>query len=189
MTPFEFAMGLITIIVGVAVSDIAMSAHRLLKQGREVRWDARVIGTGAFAFLLVVQLWFLTWTIRDLSGGFPFPLYLALLIQLFVASLIAAASLPDGTVTDLSAFYDANARYFWSLTAIFQFLSLALGTYFAAHDGELRQVAPLLALWLLPLAMALVLAIRPRGRLLHLVLTGASILFILLYYWKWTLRS
>jgi hypothetical protein len=39
------------------------------------------------------------------------------------------------------------------------------------------------------LAMALILALRPRARLLHLVLTGASILFILLYYWKWTLRS
>ena len=189
MTPFEFAMGLITIIVGVAVSDIAVSAHRLLRQGRSVHWDARVIGTGAFAFLLVLQLWFMTWTIRDLSGGFPFPLYLALLIQLFVASLIASASLPDEPVIDLAAFYDHNARYFWSLTTIFQLISLVLGAYFAAHDGALRDALPFLALWGLPLAMALVLALRPRGRILHLVLTAASILFILIYYWKWTLRS
>jgi hypothetical protein len=65
MTPFEFAMGLIAIILGVAVSGLAVSTHRLLRQGRVLRWYARVIATGILAFLLVLQLWFLTWTIRD----------------------------------------------------------------------------------------------------------------------------
>ena len=189
MMPFEFAMGLITIIVGVAVSDIAVSAHRLLRQGRAVQWDARVIATGVLAFLIVLQLWFLTWTIRDLSGGFGFPLYLALLVQLFVASLLALASMPDEAITDLPTFYEGNARYFWSLTAIFQLISIALGAHFGFRDGELRQIMPFLGLWLIPLGIAVILAIHPRGRVLHLTLTAASILFILLYYWKWTLRT
>lgn len=67
-----------------------------------MHWDARVIATGILAFLIVLQLWFLTWTIRDLSGGFGFPLYLALLVQLFVASPLALASLPDEAITDLA---------------------------------------------------------------------------------------
>jgi hypothetical protein len=101
MSPFDFALGLISIIVGVAVSDIAVSAHRLLRQGSVVKWDARVVGTCALAFLLILQLWFATWTIRELPGGFSFPLYLVLLIHLFVASLISTASLPDEAISNL----------------------------------------------------------------------------------------
>lgn len=64
-----------------------------------------------------------------------------------------------------------------------------MGAHFGFRDGELRQIMPLLGLWLIPLGIAVILAIHPRDRVLHLKLTAASILFILLYYWKWTLRT
>ena len=189
MTPFEFAMGLISIIVGIAVSDIAISMHKLLRRGRSVRWDSRVLATALLSFLLVLQLWFATWTIRGLAE-FPFPLYLALLFNLFLAYLVAAACLPDEPVTDLQIFYETNARYFWTITTLFHISSFALVAYFSISSGlSVSTYLRLLAIWALPPAMSLTLALRPRGHLLHLFLTIGSILWILVYYWNRSLHA
>ncbi len=189
MSPFEYAMGLISIIVGLAVSDILLSANRLIRAGPHVRWDARVILTAVMSFLLLLEFWFAAWTLRDLPGGFYFPLYIALLSQLVVSFLIAAACLPDEPTTDLAVFYVANARYLWSAAALFHLFSLALGVYFAASEGALRETAPILAAHTFPLALSVVLALRPASRWLHLFGGGAAIVFILAMYWAQSLQA
>lgn len=40
MDRFEYAVGLISLIVGLALADISVSLHRPLKHRAEVRWDA-----------------------------------------------------------------------------------------------------------------------------------------------------
>lgn len=184
MSPFEFAMGLISIIVGLAVTDIAVSAHRLIRAGKAVHWDARVVLSAALSFLVVLQLWFMTWTIRDLPTGFSFPLYLVLLTQLFVVFLVAAACLPDEPVTDLGGFYIANARYLWSSLALVHLFNLGLGAYFVALGGEgaLRKALPLLALYAVPPVVSVVLALRPASRWLHLIGGAALMCLILALY-------
>jgi phage shock protein PspC (stress-responsive transcriptional regulator) len=184
MTPFEFAMGLVSIVVGIAVSDIAVSMHKLMRRGGSVRWDSRVVATALLSFLLILQLWFATWTLRDISE-FPFPLYLAILFNLFQAYLVAAACLPDEPVEDLRMFYESNARYFRTITTVFQVTTFAIASYFVFRRGFIISTdLPLLARWLLPTAMSLTLALKPHGRLLHLSLTTASILWFLIHYWN-----
>ena len=43
MDRFEYAIGLISLISGLALADIAVSLHRLIKHRHEGRWDLSAI--------------------------------------------------------------------------------------------------------------------------------------------------
>lgn len=128
MDRFEYAVGLFSIIVGIALADLGSSLHRLIKQRREVRWDPLAILTVAYVVLLLLAMWYDLWSIRGFGGTTSFWFLLTLLGELFVLFLLAAGSLPDDARegTDLVAFYDGQQTHLWILLLIFQ-------TAFAAH--------------------------------------------------------
>lgn len=112
----EHALVFVSIIVGVAVTDLIVSLHRLLRARRRVRWDVLPLVVAALVLLLLVRIWWgaaapgaPTVTI----GGF-----LPQLAELILLVLLASASLPDEVPTDgldLRAFYDAEGGYVWTL--------------------------------------------------------------------------
>jgi hypothetical protein len=128
MRPFEYALGLLTILVSLALADIVLSFHRLLRHARTVRWDGRVLIATALVILEIIRLWFAQWSIRDVALGQTFPIYLAQFVQILLLVLLAASSLPDegGPDYDLHAFYDSNRRYFWGVFALYQFVYFLL---------------------------------------------------------------
>ena len=129
MTAFEYVLPLVSVLAGLALADLAVSLHRLLRARRRVRWDWLPLATALLAALAVLNLWWGLFNSQDTPfyetlGGF-LPLA-ALLVVLF---LLNAAALPDAVPReglDLRAFYDANGPYFWSLYAAFVVLSIAL---------------------------------------------------------------
>jgi hypothetical protein len=138
MTPeiraFEFALGLFTVMIGLAITDIALSLHRLIRRHHTVRWDPLTLLGALFALLMTIGMWFDLWGIRNATSVRHFFLYLVLLASFFVLFLVSASSLPDevdGPV-DLRAFYASNRRYYWSLVTIFQVIYVALGLHFTA---------------------------------------------------------
>ena len=164
MTPFEYVLAFVSIVVGLAVADLATSLHRLLRARDRVRWDWLALTAAVLAGLAVLQFW---WSFYQ-TGHAPvwhvygaFVLLLALVVTLV---LLAAAALPDEVPPgelDLRAYYDTNARYFWVLFTLFVSMAAVVsilpavgrvssGTLFVGQLPNLGVVALASSLALVP---------------------------------------
>jgi hypothetical protein len=128
MQAFEYLLGLASILIGIALADMALSLHRLLRSEGPVRWHWHPIAAAVVVVLLVLDLW---WGLRQLERAgvtMTVGLFLPLLSALFVFFLLAAATFPDKVSvkgTDLAVYYSATSRYFWRLFSIYIMLSSA----------------------------------------------------------------
>lgn len=122
MTPFEYALGLISILMSLALADIVLSFHRLLRSRATVKWDGRLLIAAALVMLEIIRMWFAQWTGRDFASALTFGVYLGEFIQILLLVLLAHASLPDhvGDECDLEDFYEKNRRYFWAVFSAYQ---------------------------------------------------------------------
>lgn len=137
MTGFEYGLGVVSVVVGLSLTDVAQSTHRLLVRGRQVRWDPLTMLVAVYVLFTVVRMWFAIWRARDISGVVSFPVYISMFTELFVLYLIAAACLPDECPdegVDLRAFYERRRRYLWTLFAVFQAGYVGHSFYFHAGD-------------------------------------------------------
>lgn len=129
MTPFEYILPLVSVLVGLAVADLAVSLHRLLRGRRRVRWDWLPLAAALLALLAVLEMWWLFYASREAAFFTTLGGFLPFAAQLILLFLLNAAALPDDVPPeglDLRAFYDANGPYFWSLyTAYAAFAMLA----------------------------------------------------------------
>lgn len=175
MTPenraFEFTLGLFSVLIGLAIADIATSFHRLMRSRLPVRWDPLALLAALYALLLAIGMWFDLWGVRNVASARTFFFYLVMLTQLFLVFLVCAASLSDDVQPegDLREFYRRNRRYFWSLVLAFQVVYLLLGLYFTAWllrhaplELRLAFATQMSLLCLMPLALILL-----RSRALH----------------------
>ena len=189
MSPFDYGLGLVTILVGLALTDIAASLHRLLRQARSVRWDSRVILCVGFVIITIVGMWFEVWLVRSVKAVLSFPFYLSLFLEFIVLFLICAACLPDEPEQscDLGAFYERNRTYLWSLFALFQTSFFLHWIYFAGLHMSSNGRMLLLGAWVgFPILVFVLLAII-RSRWFHYVALLALIAYRLLNYWNFTL--
>ena len=175
MTPeiraFEYALGLFSVLIGLAVADIAASFHRLARSKAPVSWDPLALFAAFYALCMAVGMWFDLWGVRNVSEARQYFFYLFMVANLFVLFLIAAASLPDDPREDgnLRAYYERNRRYFWLLIALFQAGYIALGIYFV--HNIFSRMPPALQVqiasqWILLLVIPLALA-QVKARILH----------------------
>lgn len=188
MTPetraFEYAMGLFSVLIGLAVADIAMSFHRLMRSKLAVQWDPLALGAALYTLCMAVYMWFDIWGVRHFAMTRHFLFYLGLVAELFVLFLAAAASLPDESreAINLGEYYARNRRYFWSLILLFQFGYSAFGVYF--RTGERLPLWLDALMWVLmlgPLAISLALLLL-KSRSAHYVGLGLLFALMLLHY-------
>ena len=187
MTAFEYVLPLVSVLAGLALADLAVSLHRLLRARRRVRWDWLPLATALLAALAVLNLWWSLFNSQDTPfyetlGGF-LPLA-ALLVVLF---LLNAAALPDAVPReglDLRVFYDINGSYVWSLFATYVALSIALDLGERAASGlsiDVLSYASNLVLIALFVALAWV-----RRRVFHGV---AVVVLLALFLSDWVSMS
>lgn len=183
---FEYALGIFSVLIGLAVADIAASFHRLLRRRSQVTWDPLALLATGYAMCMAVYMWFDIWGVRHFGATRHFFFYLGLVGQLFILFLVAAASSPDDAdgQTNLRDYYAGNSRYFWSLVALFQFGYFAFGVFFAGGEPSGLPLSIVVMMWALmtaPLAIALALYAW-RARWLHYL--GIAVLFVvmLLHY-------
>jgi len=116
---FEYLLLFTAIILGLAVSDLAMSLHRLLGAGGRVKWDWLAPLAALVAFLKIVTQWWSWHAAEQLAGAVTFEIFLMLLAAAVLLFLLAAAALPDeapaGERIDLAAHYAAVRRRYWGL--------------------------------------------------------------------------
>lgn len=189
MSPFEYLLPLVSVLVGLAVADLAVSLHRLLRAYRRVRWDWLPLATALLAVLAVLEVWWLFYAAQDATFFTTLGGFLPFAAQLIVLFLLNAAALPDDVPAegiDLRAFYDANGPYFWSLYAAYIVLIVLvrIGGYVGnglpegtSVVGAVAHLIPNLVL----LALFVVLA-RVRRRRLHAV---AVLLMLALLVAEW----
>lgn len=121
MDRFEYAVGLISLIVGLALADIAVSLHRLIKHRGSVRWSAfSIIAVMVVAFQCVA-MWYDVWSLRAIADRFSIFFYITLLLELFLLFLGASAVLPDEREDgwDLVAYHDKQRPYLWTIMSLF----------------------------------------------------------------------
>lgn len=182
MEAFEYAMGLVSIVVGIAISDLAVSLHKLFRFRRTLSWDARTLLAAALTFIVLFSMWFELWAVHGRPEILNYPFLLSIVVELVLLFLMATAVLPDDPLPndDLATFYDNNARSIWTFFLLYQIGYVGHWFYFklTSPSYDLDHMLARLPLVLMVPAVAVVLVLMPRRRKLHLALITS-----LLIYW------
>lgn len=192
MNGFDYALGLLTILMGLALADVTFSFHKLAVKARTIRWDGRVLLAAALVIFECVRLWFAQWTLRNSAEALTFPIYLGMFVEMLLLVLIAASCLPDDPTDDfdLGSFYEQRRRYFWGLFAAYHLMFFIWWIIFGATSadglsaaGAIDWVRVLAPLAFFPLLMFV------RRRSLDYAIPWMFILFYAARYWHATLSA
>lgn len=174
---FEFTFALSAVILGLALTQIAASLHKLLLAGRRVKWAAEPILLASIVMLVIITVWLAAWFDRnDASVSIG---WIILQVLKFLTLYIAAAScLPepasDGTLVDTYDYYDrTRVLSFGALIVsylLFEIADLAVG------DIPEQTFSALLEWFLFPLLYGLLIFIRARW------FNMATLAFALLFF-------
>lgn len=184
MNAVEYALGLIGVVLGLGLADMALSIHRLVHHTRSVKWSWRAALMAVTVFLTIFLAWFIAWFgARDQFVGTNATV-LSFTVVGFLIFLMAAASLPDSPKGDfdLEAFYWQRARFVWLILLVLLAMHLVgLGiraSRIAMTAFELAMIVPLVVL---PAMVTAALVIWPRARPLHGILVPLNAAWALSY--------
>lgn len=187
ISPFQYILPLISVVIGIALSDVALSLHRLIRARDRVRWDWLPLFTAVIGILAVLQVWWAFYHSQNtdfyetLYGFLPFA------AQLLTLVLLNAASLPDRIPEeglDMRAFYEKSAPYFWSAYAFYLFLVVAHRVGARLMNGLPEGVGVGGVLWkatgFLPIILFFLALAWFRNRLVHSIVIPFVLLVLLL---------
>ena len=179
-TLFSYLSAFVTIVLALGLSDLLISAHRLLRRARTVRWAGLPVAAALFVLLALLTEFFSMWGLVQVERVSFVGLVFHLLPTIFIF-LAASAVLPDEVSDgpfDLDAFYFSQQRYFYVT------LSLAfLGDAPRALEGvpfDLGQILAIVAPSTMVAAVFLSLAFS-RRRWLHWLGLGLVFALILMH--------
>jgi hypothetical protein len=186
MEAFDYSMALVSIVVGIAISDLAVSFHKLFRHRRTLFWDARTLLAAAFTFVVLFSMWFELWSVHGRPEILTYPFLLGIIIEFILLFLMATSVLPDEPPpnNDLGAFYDDNARSIWTFFLLFQASYISHWFYFklTSPSYELHHLLARLPPVLTVPVVAGVLVLMPRQRKLHLALITSLLIYWLVTY-------
>ena len=129
----DFAIGLMTIITGLAIADMVASMHVVFMSRRQVQWDWLAILAAAYIFLLIVSSWGISYrTMGNQMINPPLWLFVVGLSQIIPLYLAARASLPDAVDPEgvsLAIHYAKVHRYFWVSLGFTYLMFVAYGAF------------------------------------------------------------
>jgi hypothetical protein len=164
MNPFEYLLLFAAVILGLAVSDLAISLHRTLGAGARVKWGWLTPLAAILALLKIVTQWWAWYEAAKYAQGLTFGMFLAVVASSILLFLMSAAALPDrverdAPVVDLDTHYWAISRRFWLLFAAHELLVNAVGVWAQMQIKgarlELLGAGPALVLGLIAVAVSL----------------------------------
>ena len=169
MGAFEFLLLFAAVVLGLAITDLAISLHRLLSAGARVRWDWLAPLAAIVALLKIITQWWSWYLFKAIAGGLTFEMFIVVVVSAILLFLMAASALPDEVGPgpfDLRAYYPAVSRRFWLLFAIHWLLITAVALWAQVVIGK-AHLDLVSAAWLV-IPVALFLAIT-KSRLWHTV--------------------
>jgi hypothetical protein len=179
VTPFEYLLLFAAVILGLAITDLAVSLHRLLSAGDRVRWDWLAPLAAIVAILKIVTQWWSWFGVGKLANGLTFEMFLLVLTSGILLFLLTATALPDDfgdKPVDLRAHYAATSRRYWILFLAQWLLATGVSIWAQVRIGgaHLNLLTPV---WLIiPAALSLILI---RNRWWHTIgLLGFIALYV-----------
>ena len=191
MSVGETVVVFVSIILGIALGDLLLSTHRLLRARDRVAWHWLTPALAFFMLMNIIAFWWASFNWYRELGDFTISAFLpdvALFVLLFLgAAAVLPDEIPEGRFS-LRDFYFREARYFWSLQflmviviMVHAFLQrdsgVGFGTFLA---GELNNIVGL------PLLAALMLSKRPW---IHYVASGIILVTVGSSYLIATMRA
>ena len=110
------------ILIGLAVADLSLSLHRLLRQGRDLKWHPIVPVMGFIVLCLILNLWWGLYRNFSQTTEMAFVEFLPQVFMLLTLFLLAASVFPDEKLpkgASLKDFYLDNRSQFWGLFAAY----------------------------------------------------------------------
>jgi uncharacterized membrane protein YhaH (DUF805 family) len=117
---------LVSIIVGLALTQLLSGAARLIQLRRRVPMHATTLLWMALLFLMDVQVWWVAFERRFTPQWtyFTFLLYLLIPITVFLLSYLVLPDMGDEDAPDLRANFENNRGWFFGLLAAIPVISL-----------------------------------------------------------------
>jgi hypothetical protein len=127
MSQFEYLSVLISIIVGLALTQLLSGAARLIQLRHRVPAHATTYCWMALMFLVNTQMWWAAFERRGAADWnfFSFLLYLLMPIIGFLLSYLLVPPLDDNDTIDLSTNFAENRPWFFGLLALLPCVSMA----------------------------------------------------------------
>ena len=137
MTQPEYIAALLSIIVGLGLTDLAQSVRELVRPRRRVDWHWLPLLWAATTFLLAIQIWWNSFSF--LTGATP-AFFVAYLLTFLLLYLTCAFALPDPewqksqvakndsdrqTPLDLKSFYFSKTHRRWFFGVFIAFLVMS----------------------------------------------------------------
>nr|WP_314444009.1 hypothetical protein [uncultured Sphingomonas sp.] len=109
MSLFEFTFALSAVILGLALTQIAASLHKLLLAGRRVKWAAEPILLAAIVLLVIIAVWISAWFDRE-DASVSIGWIILQVLKLLTLYIAAASCLPEppsnNVVVNTYEYYD-----------------------------------------------------------------------------------
>jgi hypothetical protein len=127
MDPFSYLSVLLSIIIGLAITQLLQGFGRIIQARKRVKmfWPAIVLA--ALFVLIAVQMWWALFDLRERTTWSFFP-FLVVVLQTIMFYLTTAVMLPEigpGEAIDLQQYYFAEARWIFGFAIVTVLISLA----------------------------------------------------------------
>ena len=144
MTPFEYVIVLISIILGLGITQIVSGVADLIHHSKQVKLYWPHLLWLILVFFLHVQEW---WQIYQLKTyeAWHLPVFLFVILYPIVLFILARILFPtlSGSFVNLKEFYFNNFRKFFSFIVILSFLAILENVFI--HNRQLQeQLFPLI---------------------------------------------
>jgi len=167
MSPFEYLLLFAAVILGLAVSELAIATHRLVSAGARVRWGWLAPLAAIVAFLKIITQWWAWYAGESLPGGLHFEMFVGVVFGGVLLFLLAATALPETHNTaeiDLADHYQQVRRRFWLLFAAHWVVATAVSIWAQVSLAGAHYSGFTWAYLVVPVALALAFI---RSRWLH----------------------
>ncbi|MBA2932912.1 hypothetical protein HZF05_02265 [Sphingomonas sp. CGMCC 1.13654] len=189
MGPSGHILVLVSIIIGMAITDLLSSFHRLMIAGPRVRWFWPVPVLAVLQLLNLIEIWWNAYSLytqaTEVSIGAFLPDVALLTLQFLMAAAVFPDEVPEGGI-DLRDYYWKVARYFWLLSsAIFITIFIFMAPRTTSPGAT---VTTFIEQWwgnMLPLAFDIVMIVS-RREWLHKLLIMALMAIAL---WDYTAQA
>jgi hypothetical protein len=153
------AVTLISIIIGIGLTEMFGNLHQLIRNRNHVTWDWLPVVWSAVLLTLIVNYWWAIYQgvvgIDKLENAAELGL---VLIQPIVTFLLTASVLPNFPADapwDMKRYYDEHRRTFIGTFVFYQLVTSAVALVIGTWGWNPRSVARVLILLMLVLALAL----------------------------------
>ncbi|HZG08571.1 MAG TPA: hypothetical protein VEZ70_06300 [Allosphingosinicella sp.] len=178
MSVAEYVAAFISIMIGLALADLATSLQRLLRAGARVRWDYLTPAAAILVTAFIINVWWAMFGALNAMRSLTVAGFIPDLISLLLLFCLASSALPDeiGERLDLADYYRSTRTWLWGLFALYTiWVTIVVGARTVAANASmgafLGNVVPNAVL----ASLMLVLAVTDR-RWVHAALISLLLL-------------